>query len=74
LPETPLDKAVQLAEELRILVAGSEFSTEAHKVSVTLSLGVATYMPGMTATQLYQRADELLYAAKHAGRNQVKSC
>jgi two-component system, cell cycle response regulator len=74
LPETPLDKAVQLAEELRALVASSEFSTDAHKVNVTLSLGVATYAPGMTATQLYQRADELLYAAKHAGRNQVKSC
>jgi two-component system cell cycle response regulator len=73
LPETPLEKAAQFADELRLLVAGSEFSTEAHKISVTLSLGVACYTPGMTVTQLYQRADEQLYAAKHAGRNQVKS-
>lgn len=73
LPETPLEKATQLAEELRSLVASSEFSTETHKISITLSLGVTTFVPGMTATQLYQRADELLYAAKHAGRNQVIS-
>ena len=73
LPETPLDKAVQFAEELRGLVASSEFSTETHKISVTLSLGVAAHTSGMTVTQLYQRADECLYAAKHAGRNQVKS-
>jgi len=73
LPETPLDKAVQFAEELRALVANSEFSTDTHKLSVTLSLGVATYTPGMTSVQLYQRADELMYAAKQDGRNRVRS-
>jgi two-component system cell cycle response regulator len=39
---------------------------------VTISLGVALYpQDGRTAEHLLRTADEALYRAKHAGRNQV---
>lgn len=38
---------------------------------VTVSIGVATLLEGESVDRLLQRADEALYLAKHAGRNQV---
>lgn len=40
-------------------------------VHVTISLGCAIRQPGETTTQLLKRADEALYKAKKAGRNQA---
>ena len=42
---------------------------------VTLSMGVASIIPNDDQTQLdlINSADELLYAAKRNGRNQIKS-
>jgi diguanylate cyclase (GGDEF)-like protein len=40
-------------------------------VHVTISAGVAEYRSHDTASALLERADERLYAAKEAGRNQV---
>lgn len=41
--------------------------------SVTVSIGLAQKIPGDTAVELMGRADEALYASKHAGRNRVTS-
>lgn len=38
---------------------------------VTVSAGLALIAPGDSAETLYSRADAALYAAKHAGRNQL---
>ncbi len=38
---------------------------------MTASLGLALSGPEESSGTLYQRADEALYRAKHAGRNQV---
>jgi len=73
LPETSLTSAQQLAEELRAMIEHSEFSADEQIIRVTLSIGVAAYHSGMSMTAMYQRADEQLYAAKHGGRNQVRS-
>jgi PleD family two-component response regulator len=40
---------------------------------VTISAGVAELSPTETPDALLARADEALYAAKEAGRNQVAS-
>ncbi len=68
--ETYLHDAVQLAERLCQEVSEYPFA----KVGkVTASFGVVSYEPGLTSEDLLKQADDLLYEAKHAGRNQVKS-
>lgn len=67
-PCTPVSGAEFLAEKIRRIVAEEDFDIVGR---VTISLGVAQMLPGETAARWIARADELLYEAKHAGRNQV---
>lgn len=73
LPHTPLETALRVAERLRLAIAEGRMSLDSgQEVSVTVSIGVATWSPGDADLQaLLNRADVALYAAKHAGRNQV---
>ncbi len=70
LPETPIDKATDLAqrllEEIRNIRVG-----DFPELRLAVSIGVAEYGSGETPAQLLDRADRALYAAKGAGRNQV---
>ena len=69
LPETDQHEAFIVAERLRSRFADG-FADQ--PVPLTLSLGVATYPThGVTADALLRAADEALYAAKRAGKNQV---
>lgn len=54
-----------LAERVRRLVGADPLEG----LAITVSLGVATRLPGESAEALMARADEALYAAKRAGRN-----
>jgi diguanylate cyclase (GGDEF)-like protein len=38
---------------------------------ITISIGVATYKPGLSVKALVEQADKALYAAKESGRNLV---
>ncbi|MBC7544040.1 MAG: sensor domain-containing diguanylate cyclase [Candidatus Sericytochromatia bacterium] len=72
--ETANDRAVLVAERLCALFANDPIDLPTAKalVPITVSIGVATFPhDGDTATDLIRFADEGLYAAKHAGRNQV---
>jgi two-component system cell cycle response regulator len=73
LPETSLENAAVIAEELRALVAGASFLAESHEIKVTISIGAGALRDGMRAPDLYQAADEMLYQAKRTGRNKVCS-
>jgi diguanylate cyclase len=76
LPETDLDGATIVAENVRKAVQAKELlkrSTNEKLGRVTASLGVATLRPGDTVGSLIERADRCLYAAKAAGRNKVVS-
>lgn len=69
LADTPVDKARVLIEELRhgiskIRIPGAD--------NFTGSFGLAGYNSGDTAETLLQKADNLMYEAKSAGRNCVK--
>jgi diguanylate cyclase (GGDEF)-like protein len=70
LPGAPLSKAMEIAERLRSAVAESPL-VATPRVAVTVSIGVASRAAGETGPGLLARADEALYAAKHAGRNRV---
>jgi two-component system cell cycle response regulator len=71
LPETPLANALRIAEDLRALVETHEFVTDDKEIRVTISVGIATLQQEADRSELYRRADEKLYAAKHSGRNRV---
>jgi diguanylate cyclase (GGDEF)-like protein/PAS domain S-box-containing protein len=68
--DTPVDKAVVLAEELRQKLSLMEIP----KVqAVTASFGVAGYCLGDNIDTLVKRADDMMYKAKREGRNKVVS-
>ncbi|WP_114395137.1 sensor domain-containing diguanylate cyclase [Oleisolibacter albus] len=74
LPDTEPAGAMQVAEDLRRVIAGTTIPlTGGVTVSVTASLGVATSSRRGTATldALLQRADAAMYRAKQSGRNRV---
>jgi diguanylate cyclase (GGDEF)-like protein len=70
LPETSVEDAAGLAEELREQL-GSMTLPEVG--GVTASFGVAGYRPSDTIDTILLRADNMLYEAKAAGRNCVRS-
>lgn len=67
-PQTPLEKAYQLAERLRKTVKNSDFPVE---TKVTISAGVSEFNPSKDLTHLLKEADFNLYRAKRAGRNRA---
>ncbi|TVQ74199.1 MAG: GGDEF domain-containing protein, partial [Oceanospirillales bacterium] len=70
LPSTDTVEAMRVAERIREAVESSPL--ELPKQPITLSIGVATYQPGMTAEMLLKAADKEVYRAKENGRNQVR--
>jgi len=72
LPNFVRTEAVELANRIRVRVASEPFMFQGRGTNATMSFGVASF-PGdaTTASQIIRVADERLYRAKHAGRNQV---
>ncbi len=68
--ETPLEEVARLAERLCKIVASHNFPKVNH---VTASFGAVSYSAGLNSEDMLKSADILLYEAKNAGRNQVKS-
>jgi diguanylate cyclase (GGDEF)-like protein len=70
LPQTNLKEGVAAVERSRQAV---EVQVRLEGQSVTLSCGVAHYLPGDDITTFLQRSDDALYRAKKQGRNRVVS-
>ena len=71
LPETGLESAGVVAENVRIYVEEMETQFQDQTLKVTISIGFASMRESDTVETLIKRADEALYQAKHAGRNCV---
>jgi len=71
LPETNVEGAVHVAENIRLAVAGNGVVTEEGVLNVTVSIGAAALIPqkDQAPQALIAIADQSLYAAKSAGRN-----
>jgi two-component system, cell cycle response regulator len=64
--------AKNLGERIRRELESTTFQTELGPLSVTASIGVATFpAAGADYAQLFKATDEALYVAKRSGRNQV---
>lgn len=68
LPEIGLKEAVIVAEKLR---HEAELLIHLDKETVTISIGVSTWMTSDTCESWFKRTDSALYNAKQQGRNQV---
>lgn len=73
LPETRIEEAKERAEDIRQRVANHSFQFDSAAVPVTISLGVVCTAgeSEINPSELIRRADEMLYQAKHTGRNRV---
>lgn len=74
-------KALETAERIRHAIQTLDIAFNDISISVTVSIGVSTYLPDSTsismdgeiATRLIKSADSALYRAKHNGRNRVEN-
>ncbi len=74
-------KAIEVAERIRFATEIQEFDCiPKNKMKVTISIGIAVYLPSgpggptqVKPSELIERADQALYSAKTAGRNRVVS-
>jgi diguanylate cyclase (GGDEF)-like protein len=72
-PDATMDQARQSAERLRASLRDQRLRVDDQDVSVTLSLGLASYEAGdVLFDQVARRADIALYVAKTQGRDRVE--
>jgi diguanylate cyclase len=74
LPQTSLDKSIELAETVRNRTKSMKIrnrTTQEVLLTVTISGGVTALKPDDDAASLISRADAALYAAKNSGRDRV---
>jgi diguanylate cyclase (GGDEF)-like protein len=71
LPHTDLSGARSLAERIveRVRALDSIIAEDGTTIESSVSIGIATFDPSMSATDLLQRADEQLYESKKRGKN-----
>ena len=71
MPNTDAAAAKEVVDKLREAARELEHKAEAGTFHVTFSAGIATYPQFKSVLEVAEAADEALYKAKRAGRNQV---
>lgn len=73
-PQLTLQEVAVCAERCRIAVENHIFNIGPADIRTTVSVGLASRTPELgQCTDLLRRADQALYAAKHGGRNIVRT-
>jgi diguanylate cyclase len=73
MPGTSLKDGIGLMERLRAAIEACPFHFKSQRVTVTVSSGVAAFRSAEQSAVVLKRADQALYRAKSAGRNQVQA-
>ncbi|MDQ0123662.1 diguanylate cyclase [Pseudomonas lini] len=72
MPATGAVASAKLLEKLRAFIEACPFHFKGEPVTITLSIGLTAFKAGEHSDLVLKRADQALYRAKHAGRNQVQ--
>ncbi|POA49870.1 hypothetical protein C1893_05195 [Pseudomonas sp. MPR-ANC1] len=72
LPATPPAVGAKLLETLRAAIEACPFHFKGERVTITISMGLASFRAGEHSDLVLKRADQALYRAKNAGRNRVE--
>jgi len=68
LSETNIEQAIIVAEKLRSSIESYQFTND---LRLTCSFGISQFHPNDDYLNMFKRADEALYKAKHSGKNKV---
>ncbi|NBA96946.1 GGDEF domain-containing protein [Pseudomonas sp. R5(2019)] len=72
MPATAMIDGMRQVERLRLAVQACPFHFKGEPVTITVSIGMTGFRVGERSELAFQRADQALYRAKDAGRNQVE--
>ncbi len=74
LPETHMDKAMEITERLRQNVASLQIETgKQNTINVTCSFGITEMDENLSIKEIVNNADKAMYRAKDAGRNRTST-
>lgn len=71
LSDTDIDGALLTLNRVRLAVQSADVAGAPAELRMTVSIGLATHIAGEALEVTLDRADQALYCAKRAGRNQV---
>ncbi len=73
IPDVQGERLLQIAEKLRQRICGDPVRYAGNNIAISASIGAFLLRPGSgtSVDEALHRADDALYAAKHAGRNRV---
>lgn len=72
LPNTPIETALVIAERIRKLIGNTSIKIDNLPVRTTVSIGISMIYPDKSVETSIEEADKAMYAAKQAGRDQVR--
>lgn len=71
LPNTDIQGGAIAAEKIRQKISEQPFEINDQKLVITVSIGIAAYVEGLSIDDCIKQADSAMYQAKREGRNRV---